>query len=98
MCIISCILGRLSWSDGSWPVDFSLDVDLECNLERILKGLLHWQIECWWGRLFCSYVYGRICEGRFCGLIHCGGGRASTPPVPGLEEFREGSSKLAEKC
>ena len=29
--------------DGSWPVDFSLDVDLECNLERILKGLLHWQ-------------------------------------------------------
>ena len=67
MCIISCILGRLSWSDGSWPVDFSLDVDLECNLERILKGLLHWQ---WIG----------------------------TPPVPSLEEFREGSSKLAEEC
>lgn len=43
VCIISCILGHLSWSDGSWPVDFSLDVDLECNLERILKGLLHWQ-------------------------------------------------------
>ena len=72
------------FNDGSWPVDFSLDVDLECNLERILKGLLHWQIECWWGRLFCSYVYGRICEDRFCGLIHCGGGRAGTPPVRAL--------------
>ena len=83
MCIISYILGRLSWNDGSWPVDFSLDVDLECNLERILKGLLHWQIECWWGRLFCSYVYGRICEGSFCGLIHCCG----DAPVP-LRERR----------
>ena len=79
-------------------VNFNLDVDLRCNLNSILKALLHWHVDCWCGRAFCSYVYGRICEGRFCGLIHCGGGRASTPPVPGLEEFREGSSKLAEKC
>ena len=43
--------------------------------------------------------------GRFCKLFHCGGGspaasrgRADEPPGPGLEEFREGSSKLAEEC
>jgi len=33
----------LSWNDGSWLVDFIVDIELECNLERILKGLLHWQ-------------------------------------------------------
>ena len=98
MCIISYILGRLSWNDGSCLVNFNLDVDLRCNLNSILKALLHWHVDCWRGRAFCSYVYGRICEGRFCGLIHCGGGRAGTPPVPGLEEFREVSSKLAEEC
>ena len=78
MCIISCILGRLSWNDGSCLVDFSLDVDLRCNLDSILKALLHWHVDCWCGRAFCSYVYGRICEGRFCGLIHCCG----DAPVP----------------
>ena len=38
-------------------------------------------------------------------LIHCCGrspaasrGRAGTPPVPGLEEFRKGFSKLAGEC
>ena len=74
MCIISCILGRLSWSDGSWPVDFSLDVDLECNLERILKGLLHWQ----WiagaaGPFLLAIEPGEDVGGRFCMLIHCCG-------------------------
>lgn len=71
MCIISCILGHLSWNDGSCLVNFNLDVDLRCNLNSILKALLHWHVDCWCGRAFCSYVYGRICEGRFCGLIHC---------------------------
>lgn len=59
-------------------VNFNLDVDLRCNLNSILKALLHWHVDCWRGRAFCSYVYGRICEGRFCGLIHCCG----DAPVP----------------
>ena len=98
MSIISCILGRLSWSDGSWPVDFSLDVDLECNLERILKGLLHWPF-------FVGHITGRRCRWQVlyvdsllrapaCGIT----GTRRYPSGPGLEEFREGSSKLAEEC
>ena len=73
MCIISCILGRLSWSDGSWPVDFSLDVDLECNLERILKGLLHWQWIAGGAGFFVGMYLGDGGSGRFYMLIQHGG-------------------------
>ena len=73
MCIISCILGHLSWNDGSWPVDFSLDVDLECNLERILKGLLHWQWIAGGAGFFVGMYLGDGGSGRFYMLIQHGG-------------------------
>ena len=73
MCIISCILGHLSWSDGSCLVNFNLDVDLECNLERILKGLLHWQWIAGGAGFFVGMYLGDGGSGRFYMLIQHGG-------------------------